>query len=199
MIKIGITGGIGSGKSTVALLMEILGIPVYYADKESKKLTVTSPEIRSKLIVTFGEDIYVNGALNNRLLASFVFDNKQYLDQINAIIHPVVQTHYEDWINSQTSAMCGIESAILFESGFYKLVDICLTVSAPEEIRIQRVINRDHRKKEDIKNILCNQLSDRVRESMADYVIENYDQKALIPQVEAFLMKIKNEQFPEKP
>ena len=127
MIKIGITGGIGSGKSVVASLLALSGVPVYIADEESKWLTNNSPVIREKLTALFGPEIYTNEGLNKKLLASHIFNNPEQLQQVNQIIHPEVNRHFSAWVERQTSPLCAIESAILFESGFYKVVDISLT------------------------------------------------------------------------
>ena len=131
MIKIGITGGIGSGKSVVASLLALSGVPVYIADEESKWLTNNSPVIREKLTALFGPEIYTNEGLNKKLLASHIFNNPKQLQQVNQIIHPEVNRHFSAWVERQTSPLCAIESAILFESGFYKVVDISLMVYAP--------------------------------------------------------------------
>lgn len=143
MIKIGITGGIGSGKSVVASLLALSGIPVYIADEESKWLTNNSPVIREKLTALFGPEIYTNEGLNKKLLASHIFNNPEQLQQVNQIIHPEVNRHFSAWVERQTSPLCAIESAILFESGFYKVVDISLMVYAPRELRIERALGRD--------------------------------------------------------
>ena len=134
MIKIGITGGIGSGKSVVASLLALSGVPVYIADEESKWLTNNSPVIREKLTALFGPEIYTNEGLNKKLLASHIFNNPEQLQQVNQIIHPEVNRHFSAWVERQTSPLCAIESAILFESGFYKVVDISLMVYAPREL-----------------------------------------------------------------
>ena len=123
MIKIGITGGIGSGKSVVAALLELSGIPVYIADTESKLLTATSPVIREKLVALFGEELYTADSLNKRQLASHIFGNPERLGQVNAIIHPEVNRHFLAWVERLNTPVCAIESAILFESGFNRIVD----------------------------------------------------------------------------
>ena len=121
MIKIGITGGIGSGKSVVAALLELSGIPVYIADTESKLLTATSPVIREKLVALFGEELYTADSLNKRQLASHIFGNPERLGQVNAIIHPEVNRHFLAWVERLNTPVCAIESAILFESGFNRI------------------------------------------------------------------------------
>ena len=150
MIKIGITGGIGSGKSMVAALLEVWGIPVYIADTESKHLTATSPVIREKLITLFGKELYTADGLDKRRLASHIFGNPERLGQVNAIIHPEVNRHFFAWVERLNTPVCAIESAILFESGFNRIVDTTLMVYAPMEIRIGRILERDSVSREEI-------------------------------------------------
>ena len=133
MIKIGITGGIGSGKSVVASLLALSGVPVYIADEESKWLTNNSPVIREKLTALFDPEIYTNEGLNKKLLASHIFNNPEQLQQVNQIIHPEVNRHFSAWVERQTSPLCAIESAILFESGFLKGGRHKLDGSMPQE------------------------------------------------------------------
>ena len=167
MIKIGITGGIGSGKSVVASLLALSGVPVYIADEESKWLTNNSPVIREKLTALFGPEIY----------------NPEQLQQVNQIIHPEVNRHFSAWVERQTSPLCAIESAILFESGFYKVVDISLMVYAPRELRIERALGRDSASREEIERRINSQMSDEEKKDRSDYVIYNDNRQALIPQV----------------
>lgn len=191
MIKIGITGGIGSGKSVVSELLQLSGLPVYNADKESKQLTDTSPLIRRKLIELFGNELYSSGKLNKAILASHIFGNPESLRLVNAIIHPEVNRHFSAWTEMQKTTICGIESAILFESGFNRVVDVTLMVYAPEEIRIQRASERDLTTREEIERRIKNQLSDEIKKENCDYVIYNDGIQALIPQVTRFLHKIR--------
>lgn len=187
MIKIGITGGIGSGKSVVASLLQLSGIPVYIADTESKKLTETSPVIRQKLTDLFGEELYATGKLNKPLLASFIFENPEQLQKVNAIIHPEVNRHFNEWVEKQQTQACAIESAILFESGFDQIVDKTLMVYAPIEIRIARVLERDTASREEIVRRIQNQMSDELKKEKCEYVIYNDNIRALIPQVAQFI------------
>ena len=160
MIKIGISGGIGSRQSVVAQLLSVHGIPVYIADDESKKLTNTSPVIRERLIHLFGPDIYTPEGLNKPALAKAIFGNKDLLLQVNQIIHPEVNKHFLTWSEHQQQHGCAIESAILFESGFNKIVDVSLMVYAPLEIRIQRALQRDHSTEEALRKRIESQVSD---------------------------------------
>ena len=194
MIKIGITGGIGSGKSVVAALLELSGIPVYIADTESKLLTATSPVIREKLVALFGEELYTADSLNKRQLASHIFGNPERLGQVNAIIHPEVNRHFLAWVERLNTPVCAIESAILFESGFNRIVDTTLMVYAPMEIRIGRILERDSVSREEIIRRIESQLQDEKKKEKSDYVIFNDGEQALLPQITAFLagLKIKN-------
>lgn len=187
MIKIGITGGIGSGKSVIASLLQLSGIPVYIADTESKKLTETSPVIRRKLTELFGEELYAKGTLNKPLLASFIFGNPELLRKVNAIIHPEVDRHFNEWAKQQQTKACAIESAILFESGFNHIVDETLMIYAPMEVCIARALRRDVTTREEIIQRIQNQMSDELKKEKCDYVIYNDNIHALIPQVAQFI------------
>ncbi len=191
MIKIGITGGIGSGKSVVATLMGIMNIPVYIADDESKKLTDTSSRIREPLIALFGTSLYTPQGLDRRKLASLIFGDPAALARVNAIIHPEVNRHFLDWSDRQSGFVCAIESAILFEAGFDSIVNISLMVYAPLELCIERALRRGGlSSREEVIRRMNNQLPDEIKKERADYVIMNDDSHAIIPQVEAFLTSL---------
>lgn len=191
MIRIGLTGGIGSGKSVVALLFGMMGIPVYIADGESKRLADTSPVIKEKLTGLFGKEIYAENVLNRKLLASLIFGNRENLEKVNAIIHPEVNRHFQEWVCRQSSRCCAIETAILFESGFDKTVDISLFVSAPLELRIERALKRNPlATREDITNRIMNQLQEESLLAKADHVIINDGMQAIIPQVAGFIRSL---------
>lgn len=191
MKTIGITGGIGSGKSVVSALLELYGIPVYIADEESKRLTQSSPVIRKGLIELFDESIYTGEGLDKRRLASLIFGNPQMLKAVNSLIHPEVYKDYLQWAESKHTELCALESAILFESGFDKLADYTVMVYAPEEIRIQRAMNRDSSSRTDVTNRIKNQLPDEIKRDKSDFVILNDGIQALIPQVESLLKQIR--------
>jgi len=191
MKTIGITGGIGSGKSVVSALLELYGIPVYIADEESKRLTQSSPVIRKGLIELFDESIYTGEGLDKRRLASLIFGNPQMLKAVNSLIHPEVYKDYLRWAESKNTELCALESAILFESGFDKLADYTVMVYAPEEIRIQRAMNRDNASRTDVTNRIKNQLPDEIKSDKSDFVILNDGIQALIPQVESLLKQIR--------
>ena len=190
MIKIGITGGIGSGKSVVASLFRLFGVPVYIADEESKQLTNQSETIRKQLIAHYGEAIYTPEGLNKPLLAAKIFQDPVQLRIVNGIIHPEVKRHFEAWAAKQTTPLCAIESAILFESGFDKVVDTSLMVYAPKALRIERATARDAASREAIQRRIESQMADEEKRKLADHLIYNDDQQPLIPQVTAFLTRL---------
>ena len=183
MIKLGITGGIGSGKSTVSQIFSLSGVPVYIADIESKRLVATSPTIRKKLINLFGEELYSGGVLNKPLLASHIFNDKKKLETVNAIIHPEVERDFIEWVKKH--AQCDIvahEAAILFESGFNRMMDKVLMVYTPLDIRIERTMLRDNLPKEKVMERIQNQMSDEEKSKLSDFVIVNDNTKSLIEQ-----------------
>jgi len=190
MIKIGITGGIGSGKSVVSSLLEMEDIPVYKADDESKRLADLSPDIRKQLKALIDDSIYINEKLDRSRLASLIFDDETLLKKVNEIIHPVVRKDFEAWANKQVSACCGLESAILFESGFEKEVDVVVMVFAPVDLRISRVMRRDGLSEAEVIKRINRQMPDDIKRQKADYVIMNDDQHPLIPQIEKFMEKL---------
>ena len=190
MIKIGLTGGIGSGKSVVAALLEVTGIPVYIADTESKRLLNTSPLIREQLVLLFGKSLYMDGEINKKELASLIFTDPERLKQVNNIIHPIVKADFQQWASRQHTAKCAIESAILFESGFDKLVDITLMVYAPLNVRLNRVATRDNVPEDEIRLRIENQMPDEAKKELANLIIYNDGHQALIPQLENILLNI---------
>lgn len=192
MIKLGITGGIGSGKSTVSQIFSLSGVPVYIADIESKRLVATSPTIRKKLINLFGEELYSDGVLNKPLLASHIFNDKKKLETVNAIIHPEVEHDFIEWVKKH--AQCEIvahEAAILFESGFNKMMDKVLMVYTPLDIRIERTMLRDSLPKEKVMERIQNQMSDEEKAKLSDFVIVNDNTKSLIEQVTNIIQELK--------
>ncbi len=183
MIKIGITGGIGSGKSIVSRLFEMLGIPVYIADAEAKKITSDSSEVKKKLTDLFGENTYPNGILDKQYLASIIFNNPVALSQTNAIIHPEVRKDFEKWANHQHVPVVAMEAAILFEAGFDKDMDKLIVVTAPTDIRIKRVTKRDNISKEKVMERINNQITDEDKIKQSDFQIINDDKIPIIPQI----------------
>tara|TARA_R110002049_G_scaffold306635_1_gene505490 strand:+ start:65003 stop:65596 length:594 start_codon:yes stop_codon:yes gene_type:complete len=190
MTIVGLTGGIGSGKTTVAKVFSTLGIPVYIADEEAKNLMRTSKVIKRKLIALFGEDTYVNGALNRPFLADIIFNDKSYLEKMNAIVHPHVARYFEKWVLKQEAPYVIKEVAILFENESYKQCDVVITVTAPKHLRIQRLLKRDHTTEKKIQAIMDNQWTDEEKITLSDYVIENIELESIKKQVEAVHAKI---------
>lgn len=182
-IKIGITGGIGSGKSVVSRLLGTMGIPVYIADVESKRLTVTDPYIRKELSDLLGKGVYEGEVLNKSLLASYVFGDPDRAGQVNGIIHPRVKEDFRRWVEERNDLpYVGMESAILIESGFASEVDIIVMVYAPLEVRIQRAIQRDSSSRELVMKRVRSQMNDEEKCKQTDYVIVNDNETPLIPQ-----------------
>ncbi|WP_034057874.1 dephospho-CoA kinase [Lacinutrix jangbogonensis] len=173
MITVGLTGGIGSGKTTVARAFEALGIPIYIADDEAKRLMNTSKVLKRKLIALFGEVAYKDNKLNRPYLAKAIFNDKGLLEKMNAIVHPKVGKHFIKWKNKQEATYVIKEAAILFENGSYKNYDYIITVTAPEKTRIARVIKRDNASLEKVKAIIANQWKDELKASLSDFVIVN--------------------------
>lgn len=173
MIVVGLTGGIGSGKTTIAKQFVSLGIPVYIADDEAKKLMHTSKAIKRKLIQLFGNNVYVDNQLNKPLIANVIFNDKSYLLKMNAIIHPKVATHFKNWTLKQNAIYVIKEVAILFENDGYKQCDFTITVTAPKALRIERLLKRDTTTIAKIEAIMKNQWTDEEKIKLSDYVINN--------------------------
>lgn len=173
MIIVGLTGGIGSGKTTVAKQFSEFGIPVYIADEEAKSLMRRSKIIKRKLIKLFGDEAYVNNELNKPFIANIIFNDKNYLQKMNAIVHPKVARHFEKWALKQEAPYVIKEVAILFENGGHKACDFVITVTAPIEIRIKRLLKRDKTSKEKIEAIMNNQWTDEEKIKHSHFVIEN--------------------------
>lgn len=182
--KVGITGGIGSGKSTVSKLFEFLGIPVYYADDEAKKLMVEDQNLIQELKDTFGKETYKDGKLNRAYLANLVFKNEKLLEKLNSIVHPALGRHYEQWHSDQINVPYTIkEAAILFEMGAANHMDKVITVFAPAKLRINRVMERDKVSKESVEDRISKQMPDEEKVKKADFVILNDGSQSLIAQI----------------
>lgn len=184
MLKVGITGGIGSGKTYICKIIEQLGYPVYNADVRAKELTNSNSNIKSAVKSLFGKDIYVNGELNRSAVAKLVFEDSTLLEKLNRIIHPEVQNDFETWANSNfDNSIVFKEAAILFESGMYKLMDANILVTAPLNIRIGRVMERDGVSKNDVLKRINNQFSDEEKLKLANYTIVNDGKVLVLPQI----------------
>lgn len=189
---VGLTGGIGSGKTTVANFFKELGVPIYIADDEAQKLMLESPLLKSELISLFGPKVYENGQLNKLLISESIFKDKTTLKAINNIVHPVVAIHFNKWLGLQESPYVIKEAAIFFENGSYKSLDAIITVVAPEECKIRRIMQRDIKSKKQIKAIMNNQWSDKKKIKMSDFVIENTNlkqTKLLVKEIHEKLLK----------
>lgn len=182
-VMIGLTGGIGSGKSVVAKVFATLGIPVFNADDEAKRIMQSSTEIKTKLIEQFGTDIYNAHGLDKEKLASIVFNDSFQLQLLNAIVHPVTIQAAKDWAAKQTSPYVIKEAALIFESGAADGLFKVIGVTAPISIRIHRVMQRDGITKDQVDARMRNQISDTIKMRLCDYVIENNNQQMVIPQV----------------
>jgi len=175
MIVVGLTGGIGSGKTTVAEQFKALGVPVYIADEEAKKLMKRSKIIKRKLIHLFGDEAYIDGELNKPFIANIIFNDKTYLEKMNAIIHPRVNKHFQKWASKQEAIYVIKEVAILFENDGYKACDYVITVTAPKGLKIKRLLKRDNTTRSKIEAIMNNQWTDEEKVKRSDFVIENIE------------------------
>lgn len=172
---VGLTGGIGSGKSTIAKEFATLGIAVFNSDEQAKALIATDTQVKERIIVAFGEEAYQNGEYNRAYIAQIVFNNSEKLAILNSIVHPALAEYFKRWAKEQTSPYVLKEAAILFESGSYKDCDYIITVTAPDEVRIARVMARDHCTEAQVRARMAQQWSDAQRIALSNAVIENID------------------------
>lgn len=183
-IKVGITGGIGSGKSTVCKIFKLLGVPVFEADIVAKQLQHANQKIKQGLIRLFGEDIYTHeGIVDRKKLADIIFNNDLMLSEVNELIHPVVHEEFENWLKKQNSIYIIQEAAILFESGFYKTMDFTILISASEEQRIDRVMKRDGMNREIIIQRMKKQWNEEKKQKLASFVIHNDNTNLVVPEI----------------
>lgn len=175
MIKVAVTGGIGSGKSTLCDAFSRAGIPIYNADSEAKRLMNEDAKLRSQIVTSFGEESYNEEGLNRQYLSRVVFADDQKLAQLNSIVHPAVMRDFEMWgmMHAENMPYVILESAILFESGFDKCIDLSVAVLAPEELRIMRVVNRDGVSQEQVRARMAAQLCEEELNARADYTVVN--------------------------
>ncbi len=190
-IKVGITGGIGAGKSLVCKIFSALGIPVYSADERAKWITNHDKGIVKKIKDYFGEEAYFpGGELNRAFLAKNVFNKEDQLNWLNKQVHPKVKEDYDVWESKQNSPYTIKEAALLFESGSYKQLDFVITINAPQPIRVKRVLHRDiNRSENQVNSIIAKQLTDEERSQLANYVIQNDNSMLIVPEV----LKIHNQ------
>ncbi|MEM6829088.1 MAG: dephospho-CoA kinase [Bacteroidota bacterium] len=181
---VGVTGGIGSGKSTLCKVYEILGSKCYYADDRAKQLMENNQDLITKITVLFGAEAYVDGRLNRKEIGRQVFRNQTLLEQLNQLVHPVVKDDFSLWVEENRNVGVLLkEAALLFETGSYKELDRTILVTADREVRMQRVLHRDsHRSKEDVIGIMDKQLPDTQKSDLADYIVSNDGSTSLIKQ-----------------
>jgi dephospho-CoA kinase len=180
-MKLGVTGGIGAGKTTVCRIFNVLGIPVFSADIEARIIMETDQNVIRKINALTGKDLFLNGSLDRKGLAKLIFTNKNLLEQVNNVVHPVVLNQFLIWTEKQYTPYVILEAAILFESNASKLVDKIITVIAPEEERVERVIQRNDLTREQVMERMQNQMHDEERLIQSDYVIDNSENQMIIP------------------
>ena len=183
MLKVGITGGIGSGKSTVCRVFTTLGIPVFNADDAARYLMDTNEQLKESIISLLGKESYINSKPDRAKIASIVFKDPAKLEQLNTIIHPATISYGERWMSEQTTPYVIKEAAIFFESGSYKSMDVMVGISAPLELRIQRALKRPGSTREEILSRIAQQMDEGEKMKRCDYVINNDEQQAIIPQI----------------
>ncbi len=182
-MKLGITGGIGSGKTSVCRVFSVLGIPVFSADPEARRIMNNHPDIIEGINRIAGKNMYAEGRLNSNELASLIFNNEELLGKVNGLVHPLVFRYFLEWTDNQNSPYVIMEAAILFESGAASLVDRVAVVVAPVEERILRVTMRNNLTREQVMERIKNQMDDETRIKMADYIINNSEDEMIIPAV----------------
>jgi len=183
MLRVGITGGIGSGKSTAAKVFEVLGIPVYYADEAAKRLMNEDAHLKEKIQQQFGKDVYTNGELNRKQLASLVFNAPEKLEELNALVHPATLADAAVWMKRQSSPYSIKEAAIIFESGAHEELDLVIGVYAPAPLRILRAMQRDNISREEVMARMDKQMDEEIKMRLCDFIIKNDEQEMLLPQV----------------
>lgn len=183
VIKLGVTGGIGSGKTSVCRVFNVLGIPVFSADQEAREIMENEDGIIRRINTITGKNLYRDGSLNRKELATLIFNNNVLLEKVNALVHPVVVDHFNKWEKEQSSPYVIMEAAILFESGASKYMDRIATIIAPKEERVERVVQRSGLSKEQVLERMRNQMDDDERVKLSDYVIHNSENDMIIPSI----------------
>ncbi len=183
MLRIGLTGGLGSGKSTVAHIFEVLGIPVYYADAASKRLMNDDEKVKADVQNAFGKEVYPDGKLNRKYLSEIVFKDEKKLELLNSIVHPATLQDADEWMKKQTSPYAIKEAALIFESGSNKFLDFVIGVRSPLTLRLQRAIKRDNISGEEAMLRINKQMNEEEKINLCDFVIVNDEQQMIIPQV----------------
>lgn len=188
---IGITGGIGSGKTFVCQILEAMGYPVFYSDLEAKSILINNLVVKNQIIELFGEEAYLNNnSLNKPFLSSKIFNDKQLLSKMNAIVHPAVREYFVEWTNQQKSTLVFNEAAIIFESGIHKNYNAVVLITASEQTKIKRVQLRDKSDVLDIQKRMNNQWTDEKKKELTDFIIVNDDDLMLLPQINNILERL---------
>ena len=190
MLRVGITGGIGSGKSTVSKIFEVLGIPVYYADEAAKRLMNEDEELKEKIKIQFGDEAYKNGRLDKKYLADIVFTSPEKLALLNTLVHPATLKDADAWMQKQTTPYTLKEAALIFESGAQQNLDYVIGVTAPAPLRILRTMQRDGITREEVIARMDKQMDNTIKMKLCDFVIKNDEQEMLLPQVLALHEKL---------
>ena len=183
MLKVGLTGGIGSGKTTVATIFEVLSIPVYYADAAARRIMKENASLKAAIVKYFGEQAYVKDELNRSWLASIVFNDRHKLDLLNSLVHPITIQDAETWMTRQKTPYVIKEAALLFETSASENLDFIIGVSTPEHLRIKRAMDRDGISREEVLKRMRRQIDENIKMKLCDFVITNDEQHLLIPQV----------------
>ncbi len=182
-LRVGITGGIGSGKTTVARIFEVLGIPVYYADDAAKRIMSEDELLKAAIIGHFGKEAYIKGQLNRQYLGDIVFKDKQKLAILNSLVHPATIRNSKTWMQKQTAPYAIREAALIFESGVQAQLDYIIGVSAPLELRMQRAMKRDNLSRQQISERMDRQINETIKMRLCDFIIINDEKRPVIPQV----------------
>lgn len=190
MKRIGLTGGIGSGKSFIAQIIEHMGYPVYYSDARAKELTKSNPTIKMGLISLFGEEVFEGNQLNAELISSKIFHNDELRIKVNELIHPIVRADFENWALNQKSKLVFNEAAILFETGSYRNFDATILVCAPTELKIERVMKREKCSRETVMERMNKQWSDEEKFKLSDFSILNDNEKPVLIQLETVINEL---------
>ncbi|HEX5026260.1 MAG TPA: dephospho-CoA kinase [Agriterribacter sp.] len=185
MLKIGLTGGIGSGKTTVSRIFELLGVPVYYSDTAAKAIVNTNDSVKASIVEHFGEKAYKNGLLNRGYISSVVFENKEKLALLNSLVHPATIQDAEQWMQKQHSPYVIKEAALIFESGSQENLDLVIGVFAPKTLRIHRTMQRDGISRDEVIKRMSSQVNENIKMRLCDFVVYNDEQQLVIPQVVA--------------
>lgn len=193
MLRVGLTGGIGSGKSTVAKIFEVLGVPVYYADTAARRLLNADEELKKNIIDHFGKDSYRNDQLNRSYIASLVFNDKDKLELLNSLTHPATIRDANQWMQKQNAPYIIKEAALIFESGSAEHLDHVIGVYTPAPLRIQRIMQRDKITREEVLQRMSRQIDEEIKMRLCDSVLVNDEQQLLMPQVLELHKKLSNQ------